>query len=89
MSKKTLPGQRVRPRNSDTRKNIGCQATNNTRNSGKQRENKGEKTPNTPKGRSPQWSHQFCYEENLSMARGKPQQMERHPKINSNLKYAI
>jgi hypothetical protein len=30
-----------------------------------------------------------CYEENLSMARGKPQQTEMTAEINSNLKYAI
>jgi hypothetical protein len=31
----------------------------------------------------------LCYEENLSMVRGKPQQMEMTAEINSNLKYAI
>jgi hypothetical protein len=30
-----------------------------------------------------------CYEENLSMARGKPQQTEMTAEINSNLRYAI
>ena len=30
-----------------------------------------------------------CYEENHSMAWGKPQQMEMTAKINSNIKYAI
>jgi hypothetical protein len=30
-----------------------------------------------------------CYEENLSMARGKPQQTEMNAKINSNIRYAI
>jgi hypothetical protein len=32
---------------------------------------------------------EYCYEENLSMARGKPQQMEMTAEINSNLRYAI
>jgi hypothetical protein len=31
----------------------------------------------------------ICYEENLSMARGKPQQKEMTAEINSILKYAI
>jgi hypothetical protein len=30
----------------------------------------------TPEGRYPQWIFQLCYGENLSMAWGKPQQME-------------
>jgi hypothetical protein len=30
-----------------------------------------------------------CYEENISMARGKPQQMEMTAEINSILKYDI
>jgi hypothetical protein len=37
----------------------------------------------------PQYGHQFCYEENLSMARGKPQQTEMTAEINSILKYVI
>ena len=46
------------------------------RNSRKQRENQGEKHSIPQKRGYPQWSHQLFYEENISMARGKPQQME-------------
>jgi len=35
------------------------------------------------------WEVDGCYEENLSMVRGKPQQMEWQAEINSNPKYAI
>ena len=30
-----------------------------------------------------------CYEENISMARGKPKQTEMSAEINSNIKYVI
>jgi hypothetical protein len=48
------------------------------------------KTLQTPKRRSyPRYGRQFCYEENISMERGKPQQMEMTTEINSNPRYAI
>jgi hypothetical protein len=71
-AKKDTAGARVKPRNSYARKNTGCQATWTWKLRKTERKSR-RKTPNTPKRRSPQWSHQFCYEENISMARGKPQ----------------
>jgi hypothetical protein len=37
----------------------------------------------------PQYGHQLCYKENISMAWGKPQQTEMTTEINSNIKYSI
>ena len=36
-----------------------------------------------------QYGRQFCYEKNISMARGKPQQKEMNAEIKSNIMYAI
>ena len=41
------------------------------------------------KNTCPQYGRQLCYEEKLSMARGKPKKTEMTTEINSNLKYAI
>ena len=70
--------------------NRGYQAFIRQENQYKQEQSKEKNTPNPEKIIFyPQYGRQFCYEENLSMARGKPQQMEMIAEINSILKYTI
>jgi hypothetical protein len=80
---------RIRPRNSDSKwKEVVKQSDDKKLKINES--NQRRKTLQTLKRRfNPQYGRQFCYEENHSMAWGKPQQMEMTAEINSNLKYAI
>jgi hypothetical protein len=64
MPKKTLPGQGSGQETQMQRK-IKVVKQHATQNSGKQREMKEKNHPIPQKGDLPQWSHQFCYKENL------------------------
>jgi hypothetical protein len=70
--------------------NRGCQAIRRQETQYKREKSKEKKHSKPRKEDSfPSNGRQFCYEENLSMAWGKPQQMKMTVEINSNLKYAI